>query len=94
MTIAKFTPTKSPHKPKQLALLGARIRVLRKSKGITQGTLAKLMDSATPVISNLERGNTNPTIMTFLRLCYALDVEPNSVLDYMRKDEDCVLRST
>lgn len=83
MTIEKIKKVRFPERPAQLARFGARVRAIRKSRGITQGTLAELIYSATPVISKLERGHTNPTIMTFLRLCEALDVEPKSILDHM-----------
>ena len=37
------------------------------------------MGVATPVVSELERGQVNPTMNTYFLLCSALDVEPAQI---------------
>lgn len=69
----------------RLTIIGERIKTIRKSKGLTQGQVAQLMGSATTVISRLERGTLNPTIMNFMGLCSALEVEPSELLQGLRR---------
>lgn len=69
----------------RLTIIGERIKSVRKSKGLTQGQVAELMGTATTVISRLERGTLNPTIMNFMGLCSALDVDPSELLHGLRR---------
>lgn len=59
--------------------VGTRIREIRKSHGLTQSQIAFRMGVATPVVSELERGQVNPTMNTYFLLCSALDVEPAQI---------------
>ena len=69
----------------RLTIIGERIKLIRKSKGLTQGQVAELMGTATTVISRLERGTLNPTIMNFMGLCSALEVDPSELLHGLRR---------
>jgi transcriptional regulator with XRE-family HTH domain len=69
----------------RLTIIGERIKSIRKSKGLTQGQVAELMGTATTVISRLERGTLNPTIMNFMGLCSALEVDPSELLHGLRR---------
>ena len=60
--------------------LGERVRKIRKSHGLTQGQVAFRMGVSTPVVSELERGQLNPTMNTYFMLCAALDIEPEQLL--------------
>ena len=64
-----------------LKALGMRIRAIRQEKGLAQVELADLIDMEKPNMNRLERGGTNPTILTLKRVCTALDI----TLDYLLK---------
>jgi transcriptional regulator with XRE-family HTH domain len=72
--------------------VGARVRKIRKSDGLTQSQIANRMGVATPVVSDLERGQLNPTLNTFLILCTALDIEPDELLANLPKTLDIEAR--
>lgn len=65
-----------------LKALGMRIRAIRQEKGLAQVELADLIDMEKPNMNRLERGGTNPTILTLKRVCTALDI----TLDYLLTD--------
>ena len=82
----KFTNgVKTRSGDERLTIIGERIKLIRKSKGLTQGQVAELMGTATTVISRLERGTLNPTIMNFMGLCSALEVDPSELLHGLRR---------
>jgi transcriptional regulator with XRE-family HTH domain len=60
--------------------LGERVRKIRKSNGLTQTHIANRMGVSTPVVSELERGQLNPTMNTYFILCAALEIEPYELL--------------
>lgn len=55
--------------------LGMRIRYLRKQKGMSQEDLALESEVNKNYISDLERGNRNPTVIILERIAVALDVD-------------------
>jgi transcriptional regulator with XRE-family HTH domain len=57
----------------EAALFGPHLRSLRQERGLTQAELAKRCGTMVPVISNLERGATVPTLTTLRHLAAALD---------------------
>jgi transcriptional regulator with XRE-family HTH domain len=54
-------------------VLGRRIRDLRLERGLSQTSLAELAEVHYSHISLLERGLTNPTLSSLMRLAAALD---------------------
>lgn len=54
--------------------LGRRISELRHSKGITISSLADAAGLSTGLVSQIERGNGNPSYLTMLKLAQALEV--------------------
>ena len=62
-------------------LIGARIRALRQSKGLTQQTLADECDMEKPNLSRIENGNTNPTIKSLWKISNALGVRLKDLVD-------------
>lgn len=62
-------------------LIGARIRALRQSKGLTQQTLADECDMEKPNLSRIENGNTNPTIKSLWKISNALGVKLKDLVD-------------
>ena len=59
-----------------LALIGKRIRSLRKGKGLTQEQLAEQASINDKEVSHIEQGRRNITIETLVKIAGALSVEP------------------
>lgn len=56
------------------ALLLANIKRIRKEKGLTQKDVAEGSDMLVPTYSRLERGGSNPSLASMVRIANALDV--------------------
>ncbi|HEX7151632.1 MAG TPA: helix-turn-helix transcriptional regulator [Thermoanaerobaculia bacterium] len=54
-------------------IFGRHLRELRLARGLTQADVAERCSTMVPVISNLERGVTIPTLSTLLHLADALE---------------------
>lgn len=61
-------------------LLGANVRQLRKSKGMSQEELALEAGMKRSYLSDLERGTRNPSVRALGRIADALNVEPRELL--------------
>ncbi len=70
------TKTKAARDPRQEVLrkLGARIRKLRRQRGLTQGALAEAVDLSIAYVSLIERGGRNPPFTTVVAIAHALHV--------------------
>ncbi len=55
-------------------LVAERVRLLRQSRGISQSHLARTCGIAKSTLSQLEAGQSNPTLSTLVALAAALDV--------------------
>lgn len=62
------------------AIFGEVIRSYRKEKRISQERLALDSDLQRSFISRMERGLTQPTLVTIFELAQALDVEPRLII--------------
>jgi len=60
----------------------------RQAKGWSQTDLAKAIGSRQPVISCLERGECNPTLLTLQKIACALDLHIDVVLKPKSKKND------
>jgi len=60
--------------------LGARIRVLRQQRDLTQAKLAKLLGTKQTAISEVERGNRGLSLQQLVKLARALKTTPNDIL--------------
>lgn len=60
--------------------IGARVRRLRKAKGLSQQALAELSDQEPSNISHIERGATKLSLPTLVSLANALDVTADQLL--------------
>ena len=58
---------------------GKTIRGIRILKRLTQDNLSELSGKAPVYISNLERGQSNPTLDSILTFAAALEVEPSDI---------------
>lgn len=67
---------------KYLIDLGKRIRILRKSRNMTQLDLAIEMNNHAEQIGRLERGNVNFTICMLKSLCKAFGITEKEFFDF------------
>lgn len=67
---------------KFLNALGVRIKELRSEQGISQQELAGVCDFEKANMSRIESGGTNPTILTLLKICIALNINLHELLDH------------
>lgn len=61
-------------------LLAKTLVDLRKKANLSQQKLSKLADLDRTYISLIERAERNPTVVTLIAICKALDVKPSKVL--------------
>lgn len=66
--------------------LNENIRIARENKNLTQLELGKLVGVSNTVISNWEKGLNKPDADMLCKICYALDVDANFLLDYQKKE--------
>ena len=57
-----------------LILLGQEIAKQRKKQGLTQLDLASLVNMEKPSITRIEKGRTNPTSLTLLKISKVLNI--------------------
>lgn len=57
-----------------LALLGSRIRAVRKDRGLTQQELAHQTGLSVKTVRDIERGRKNPSYETVIRLLNRLGI--------------------
>jgi len=65
---------------KTLIDLGAIIKKLRLEKGLTSVEFGYRCEMDKPNVNRLEKGNTNPTFLTLIRICQALEIELKDLL--------------
>lgn len=69
-------------------LVGERIRMIRKSKNLSQEALAGLSGIATSQIGRMERGDVNATLSSVFAISRALQIEVSELFTFMLdKDE-------
>ena len=74
-----------PPKSAALKALGARIKHLRTSKGMTQLELAVKLNKDYQSIQRLERGATNPSFYYLLEVCEGLEVSFGELIGESRE---------
>ena len=60
--------------------IGNKMLALRKEAGLTQAEVAEKAGLSDRTYADIERGNVNMRMETFLRICDALGVTPDAVL--------------
>jgi transcriptional regulator with XRE-family HTH domain len=60
--------------------LGARVRELRRRKGLRQTGLAELIGCSNEQISNIEKGKHAPGVWTIAAIALALDTTPDKLI--------------
>ena len=73
-------------------LLGARIKSIRESKGLTQEKLVEKVDMNAVYLSKIEGGKENPTLNLLIRLSTALNVEMWEFFDFKHEEGSRALR--
>jgi transcriptional regulator with XRE-family HTH domain len=68
-----------------LKRLGEEIAKIRKKQKLTQLDLASMADMEKPTITRLERGRTNPTSITLLKISRALGVPVSKLFSFQNK---------
>ena len=79
--------------------IGAKVKLYRKSKGLTQEKLAELADSTPQTLSGIENGKNFPSFTLLSKIIEVLDIAPyqlfmfdNSKIDTKSKEFDIVLK--
>ncbi len=62
--------------------IGNNLLAMRKRAGLTQAELAETAGLSDRTYADIERGNVNMRIETFLRICHALHVTPDEILTH------------
>jgi len=75
-------------------LLGARIKELRKGKGLSQDTLAERVGIDAKYLSRLEVGRSFPSLDMLERLAQVLEVELKECFEFAHQDEPKALKNT
>ncbi|WP_025686054.1 helix-turn-helix domain-containing protein [Paenibacillus maysiensis] len=65
-----------------LKLVGARIRNLRKQRGLSQAKLAELSELQDSYIGGIERGERNISLKSIDKITSALEVEPVEIFRF------------
>lgn len=60
--------------------LGRRVKDLRKKQHLTQEALADKLDISASFLGHIERGTRIASLQTLVKLCIALDTDPNYLL--------------
>lgn len=63
-----------------LRVMGGRLKVLRKRRGLTQQQLAEQLGVEHPWVSKVEAGKLSPTPGRLRALCKVLNVDPSVLL--------------
>ena len=71
-------------------LLGARIKELRKHRGLTQDQLAERVDLATRYISLIEVGRSSPSLEAIENIARILGVELKTLFDFKHLDPEAL----
>ena len=90
--LARYPDEKEPAMPNNnLKLLGKRIHELRVSRGYSQEGLSEQSSVSSRHISEIERGNTNPTFEALGKIADALGVTLVDLLDFRHHRENADL---
>lgn len=60
--------------------LGDNLKRIRTEKGISQGEIARILETDKGFVSNIENGKTNPTLATITKLAKAVGVSADELL--------------
>lgn len=78
--IVTETESFAKHQKRVRATFGRKVRDLRLSRKLSQADLADDAGIRRALVSEVERGEANPTLESIVRIALALDVEPAELL--------------
>jgi len=67
--------------------IAKEVRLNRRSRGLTQAELAKASDLSQQVISNIEKGTANPSLMTLEKIRKGLGLKPAEIASLLFSTE-------
>ncbi|HWZ99603.1 MAG TPA: helix-turn-helix transcriptional regulator [Candidatus Dormibacteraeota bacterium] len=67
-----------------LSAFGTRLRELREQRNLSQEKLAEMADLHRNYVGNLERGKSNVSLLTIVKLARSLNVKPIKLLELVR----------
>ena len=67
---------------------GKRLKVFRKSQGLTQNEFADKLGVERSNISRYENGETLPSIETFLEMCNILNIDIENIIKYIEEEKN------
>ena len=67
-------------------MVGKVIQECREKKGLSQEVVSGLADIGRTHLSAIERGVRKPTLETFFKLAYALDITPSELMKMIEKN--------
>jgi transcriptional regulator with XRE-family HTH domain len=67
-----------------LSAFGVRLRELREARNLSQEKLAELADLHRNYVGNLERGKSNVSLLTIVKLARCLNVKPVKLIELVR----------
>ena len=73
-------PTTSPPDQLDPAVIGARVKALRESSGLSLRDLTERSGVSAPMLSQVERGETSPTLTVAARIAAGLDLRLSQLL--------------
>ncbi|MDQ8738247.1 helix-turn-helix transcriptional regulator [Paenibacillus sp. LHD-38] len=71
-----------------MTVVGKRIRILRKNRGLTQVQLGELVEIPQSYIGAIERGEKNVSIETLERIVIALEISPEELFISIKNDHN------
>jgi len=77
-----------------LSILSVRLKEARRQKGLSLDAVAKLSGVSRSMLSQIERGESSPTISTLWNLTKALQVDFSGLLEEKKDDNIEILRNT
>src|SRR5271168_5457843 len=77
--------TATPSEQLDPAVIGARVKALRESSGLSLRDLTERSGVSAPMLSQVERGETSPTLAVAARIAAGLDLRLSQLL---RLDEE------
>jgi transcriptional regulator with XRE-family HTH domain len=78
--VGASTPTALPSDPLDPAVIGARVKALRESSSLSLRDLAARSGVSAPMLSQVERGETSPTLAVAARIAAGLELRLSQLL--------------
>jgi XRE family transcriptional regulator, regulator of sulfur utilization len=79
-TVGDSAPTALPPDPLDPAVIGARVKALRESSSLSLRDLAARSGVSAPMLSQVERGETSPTLAVAARIAAGLELRLSQLL--------------